>query len=149
VSSDNDIILSGQVDVISGNLGGPDLTFGGTLTMQLNLGPDEFYVASDGVTQTVYGEVGTGGPGNPAGILNLVFPAGFTPEVGDEFYLFDWGDGVDSSFSEINTPALPAGESWDLNDIYTTGTVSIVPEPTSIALMLGAGGLLLRRRKSA
>jgi hypothetical protein len=145
VNSYQALNLPGSTTITSGVVIAPELTFGNTLTMQLNLGPET--VSAYGQTFTLDEEIGTGGPGNPSGVLNLEFPAGFVPAIGDEFGLFNWGGGVNSAFSQINTPALPAGESWDLSDIYTTGTVSIVPEPGSIGLLLAAGGLLLRRRR--
>jgi len=117
--------------------------FGNSLTMQLNLGPQ--VVDENGTPTIANDEIITGGNALVQGDLDLVFPTGFMPAVGDQFSLFNWDGSENGSFSEINTPALPGGEAWDLSGIYTTGTVTIVPEPTSIGLMLAAGGLLLRR----
>jgi len=138
------LTLPHMTDIASGLVQGGYVTFGSSLTMQLNLGLVKVF--EGGNTLSAYDELVTTAPGEPSGTLNLDFPTGFSPVIGDVFNLFYWGDGVDSAFSQVNTPALPPGEYWDLSDLYTTGTVSIVPEPTSIALMLAAGGLLLRRR---
>jgi hypothetical protein len=144
VDCNNTFYLPPSVTLYSGEIQAEHLVFGSSLTLQLNLGPVE--ADYDGSLRTFFGEISTGYSIAPSGVLNLVFPPNFTPAIGDEFSLFSWGS-VTSSFSQINTPALPFGESWDLSDIYTTGTVSIVPEPTSIALMVAAGGLLLRRQR--
>jgi hypothetical protein len=136
-------VLPGLTDDIFGVIAGDSVTFGSTLTMQLDLYPIQ--IVENGITLTEYSEIAvTGSVANPSGVLNLVFPGDFAPSIGDDFHVFDWADGVSGAFSEINTPVLPSGESWDLNDVYTTGMVSIVPEPSNIALMLAAGGLFLR-----
>jgi len=111
--------------------------------MQLNLGPE--IVDENGTPSIANDEISTAGNAFVQGDLDLVFPNGFAPAVGDQFSVFNWDGSENGSFSEIITPTLPGGESWDLSEIYATGTVTIVPEPTSIVLMLSAGGLLLRR----
>jgi fibronectin-binding autotransporter adhesin len=66
---------------------------------------------------------------------------------GDVFNLFDWGT-VSGTFSTVNLPALDPGLTWDQSQLYTAGTLSVIPEPST--LLLGSLGLLaLLRRKRA
>jgi autotransporter-associated beta strand protein len=72
--------------------------------------------------------------------------------AGDVFKLFDWSslsvlngaftvDAVDLNLS----PSL----SLDVSNLYTLGTVSIIPEPSRLMLMLlGLFGLMMRRRRN-
>jgi hypothetical protein len=82
--------------------------------------------------------------------LDLNYLDGFSPSVGDSFELFDGP--TSGSFSEVSLPALANGLSWDTDNLYTAGVVSVVPEPSTLAI-LGAGvvGLifcgLLRHRE--
>ena len=90
--------------------------------------------------------VSTGGELSYAGILDLTLPSGFAPTIGEQFSVFSFRSET-GSFSQINAPPLPAGESWNLSGIYTTGIVTVVPEPASSVLTLASGTLLLRRRQ--
>jgi fibronectin-binding autotransporter adhesin len=70
---------------------------------------------------------------------------------GETFNLLDWGS-VSSSFAITNLPALdnPA-LTWDLSQWDTSGILSVVPEPSSVALALIGGAALLwqaRQRRS-
>ena len=80
--------------------------------------------------------------------LTLTLASGLAPSDGDSFNIFDFGAGatVDGEFSTLNLPTLAAGLSWDTNDLLVNGSVSVVPEPSSLAL-LGIGGLCLLRRR--
>jgi len=66
---------------------------------------------------------------------------------GDTFNLFDWGS-KDGTFSAVNLPELDTGLTWDQSQLYTTGTLTVIPEPR--AALLGGLGLLalLRRRRT-
>ena len=59
---------------------------------------------------------------------------------------YDWGKLYDT-FGSLDLPALPAGLSWDTSELYSTGTVAVVPEPTVLALLCIGGCLLLRKRR--
>ncbi|MEI8196188.1 MAG: PEP-CTERM sorting domain-containing protein, partial [Phycisphaerae bacterium] len=83
------------------------------------------------------------------GRLDLELAAGVDPSmmVGLSLQLFQWNAPLDSAdrFSSIVTdPRL----SFDLSNLYTTGTITInaVPEPMSLGL-LGLGGLLTLTRR--
>jgi len=79
--------------------------------------------------------------------LNVTETNGYTGNPGDTFTLFSFGS-ESGAFSQTNLPALSAGQQWDTSQLYTAGTIQIVPEPgTWTLLALGLGGLALRRRK--
>ncbi len=81
------------------------------------------------------------------GLLDIVSLGGFSATNGASFDLFNWDGGVSGEFSAISTDALAAGQSWDTSELYTTGQLSVIPEPGSIGLLgLGSGILLFTRR---
>ena len=68
--------------------------------------------------------------------------------LGDSFQLFDWsGVTPTGHFNIVNDLAGVEGPGgplyWDTSALYTTGVVTLVPEPSSLALLgVGAIGLL-------
>lgn len=68
--------------------------------------------------------------------------------LNDTFNLFDL-DSTSGAFSAVNLPALDPGLSWDQSALYTSGALTVIPEP-NLAALLGAFGLLalLRRRRN-
>jgi hypothetical protein len=67
------------------------------------------------------------------------------PGAGDLFNLFDWGS-LSGAFDTVNLPALGGGLSWNTSQLYTNGTLLVVPEPNSAALLLaGLAPLMLKR----
>jgi hypothetical protein len=85
----------------------------------------------------------SGIPVSLGGDLELDLAAGIDPTglVGETFRLFDW-TGVDplGQFGEV-TSNLPAGYSWDTSQLYSTGDVTLVPEPDTLSLLVAALGL--------
>jgi hypothetical protein len=77
-------------------------------------------------------------------ILNVANLAGsFTP--GQSFDILDFGT-VSGTFSLLN---LPGGEgNWDTSKLYTTGEITVVPEPAAATLLLAGALLALRRRRA-
>jgi hypothetical protein len=71
----------------------------------------------------------------------------FAPALGDEFDVLDFSS-LSGQFTTVNLPALDGGLSWDTSNLYTDGTISVAPEPATLALVaLGGLALLGRRRK--
>ena len=62
----------------------------------------------------------------------------FEPAGGDQFSIFQFTE-VTNTFDQINLPALGDGLAWDDSSLYSTGSLSVVPEPGSILL----GGIAL------
>jgi len=121
---------------ISGNsniLGG-QVYFGSSATIQL----------SRGMTYAV----GAGMDLYPSGSLTLTLAPGLFPVVGDQFNLFQVFGPISGTFSSINFPPTGTGV-WDTTHLYDSpnGFISVVPEPTAMALLtLGAAAILGRRR---
>jgi fibronectin-binding autotransporter adhesin len=81
---------------------------------------------------------------NFGGTLNVSNIAGVLV-VGQTFNLFDFAS-KSGSFSSINLPTLNSGLEWNQDNLYTTGEISVVPEPGA-ALLGGLGMLALLRRR--
>ncbi len=85
------------------------------------------------------------------GTLDVELLNGFTPSAGDDFDILDGS--TTGSFAQIDLPARGGGLSWNTADLYSTGTISVVPEPSTMVLLAAGGiglfGYGLRRRKAA
>jgi fibronectin-binding autotransporter adhesin len=79
------------------------------------------------------------------GTLN-VSNVGATLVNGDTFDLFNWGS-KSGTFSAVNLPGLDSGLSWDQTQLYTTGTLTVIPEPHATLLDMFGTLYLLRRRR--
>ncbi len=75
------------------------------------------------------------------GSLELLFAEGTNPAdlIGTTFDLFDWDGAVRSGEFEI---VPQAGTVWDTTKLYTTGEVTLVPEPSTV-MLLGIAAVLL------
>jgi ArsR family transcriptional regulator len=113
-------------------------------------------VASDGTLEmelggyavgTEYDRLTVTGLASLDGLLDIVFLDNFAATNGASFDLFNWDGGVSGTFSAISTTALETGQYWDTSELYTTGQLSVIPEPGSVGLLgLGSGILLFTRR---
>ncbi len=70
------------------------------------------------------------------GTLDLELLDGYTPAIGDSYDILNGP--TTGRFAQINTPALPNGEQWNTSNLYTNGTVSVTPEPSTLALFAAA-----------
>lgn len=88
------------------------------------------------------------------GTLQLRLGAGsglnaLTFAEGDQWQLFNWDTlGVSGYFTTYDLPTLAAGRGWDVSQLATTGTVAVIPEPGTLALLAGALPLCWRRRRA-
>ncbi len=82
-----------------------------------------------------------------AGTLNVT-ATGDTLVQGDKFNLFDAAS-FTGTMAPGTLPTLDPGLSWSLADLGTDGTISVVPEPASAALLVLGSTLLFRRRRQA
>lgn len=62
------------------------------------------------------------------GLLQGFFFTGYTPNVGDEWDVFDFGGTVAGEFDFLNLALLPDGMAWNLDELYTEGILRIFPE---------------------
>ena len=121
-------ILSGTVNSIA------DTDFSGTTTIQLSA--------------TTHDPFSGAASGNYAGILDFTLQNSFVPFIGEQFDIFSYLSGGSGTFGAVNLPTLPGGESWDSSHLYSTGVLIVVPEPSSVGLVLLAGmATALRRRR--
>jgi hypothetical protein len=91
------------------------------------------------------------------GLTTLSFsPSSYTGALNDAFQLFDVSAGSWSGASEFaidtnSLPTLTGGLAWSTSNFETNGSISVVPEPGTIGLLLLAGAVcgLLTRKASA
>jgi hypothetical protein len=83
------------------------------------------------------------------GTLDVKLIDGFSPALGDSFDLLDWGALI-GAFAAVNLPALAGDVAWDSSRLYSDGTLAVIPEPaTSALLAAGLAVLALRGRARA
>jgi autotransporter-associated beta strand protein len=115
------------------------------LTGSLSLGPasiSNFEI--NGLNPGDFDQVNVSGLLTLGGTLNLITTGSYSN--GDFVQLFDAGS-FDGTFASITGTDLGGGLSWDTSALSTSGTITVIPEPT--AALLGSLGLLtlLRRRR--
>jgi hypothetical protein len=82
-----------------------------------------------------------------AGMLRVTADAGFMPSVGQQFAILSLSPSVLTGvFDHIDLPSLGGGLSWDTSQVYSSGTIGVVPSPGTLVI-LGLSGLALRRRR--
>jgi T5SS/PEP-CTERM-associated repeat protein len=84
--------------------------------------------------------------------IDVALENGFTPVAGDSFKLLSWDSSPNWTLdpSLIHLPGLDGGMYWDTSNLVSGGTISVVPEPATAALVgiILAGGMFRRRRGS-
>jgi hypothetical protein len=78
--------------------------------------------------------------------LTLADNLNYEDFVGTSFRLFNWNGRLQQG-DVFNHIIYVAGTQWDLSELYTNGTVTLIPEPSILSLTLLGGFLLSRRRK--
>ena len=70
------------------------------------------------------------------GVLSVQLIDGFTPGLGNTFDLLDWGSQT-GNFATMTLPDLSSnGLSWETGSLLIDGTLTVVPEPSSLLLTL-------------
>ncbi len=138
-----DVFLDGDLrpsDPVEVTFGGNAYLEGSTHTVMQLAGP---------VAGSQYDQIKVTGQLVLAGDLDVVLLDGYLPQPGQSFQLFD-GE-LSGAFSEVSLPALSSGLQWNTSNLSTNGTISVTPEPSTLALLAaGAIGLIgygLRRRR--
>ena len=67
------------------------------------------------------------------GTLDVTLIDGFTPSAGEGFDIFDGP--ATGNFNQVDLPALGNGLQWDTSQLYASGEISVVPEPSTLALL--------------
>ncbi|MBE3100271.1 MAG: PEP-CTERM sorting domain-containing protein [Planctomycetes bacterium] len=118
-----------------------DLVLGGAARLVAELGG-----AAPG---TGYDVVNVGGNLTLGGTLDVELLYGYSPSYGTTFDLLDWG-ALAGQFDAVDLPALGGGLGWDTSGLYSSGTIGVVPEPATLALLMAGGavaaGFRFRRR---
>lgn len=116
-----------------------DLTIAPDGTLEMEMGGYELGTEYDRLTVT--------GASVLDGTLSLDFLDSFSPTNGASFDLFNWEGGVSGAFASIDSSSLSGGLYWDTTNLYTDGQLSVIPEPTSAALILLVGGLFYVKKR--
>ena len=61
----------------------------------------------------------------------------YMPQPGDSYLLFSSGQ-LSGAFNQFVLPTLPNGEQWHTGNLDANGTISVVPEPGTLVLLVAA-----------
>jgi autotransporter family porin len=112
-------------------------------------GTSVFEITDPAFTAGSYDLVSGSGSVVFGGVLSLVFSGGTYADGFNVDQIFANTGGRSGSFSAVNATGLGAGQSATFNP--TTGTISVVPEPSTYAIALAGlacgGSVVFRRRR--
>ena len=84
-----------------------------------------------------------------AGGLEIELLDDFIPTLDDAFQIFEVTELL-GTFSSVLLPELSGNLSWDHSHLYSSGTLSVIPEPASTLLtgisLIGLLGLRRQRK---
>ena len=98
-----------------------------------------------GVTEGEYDRLLVAGTLEVDGVLEIELLDGFSPVTATDFQIFDFGT-LFGTFDSVLLPDLPGMLDWDSSHLYSSGTLSVIPEPATLPL-LTLGMLLAWRRR--
>ena len=100
--------------------------------------------------ETEHDLLDVGGVAYLDGRLEVALLSDFLPQTGDSFDIFDFNV-LSGAFGEISLPELANGLAWDTSLLYADGILAVVPEPSTILLLVTASVLMMqaRRRRDA
>ncbi len=85
------------------------------------------------VSGSQYDVLNLSGSGKLDGTLEIDLLNGFTPSAGDSFDIINGT--TNGTFDSLSLPALSPGLHWDTSALYSTGTITAVPEPSTLVLL--------------
>jgi hypothetical protein len=88
-----------------------------------------------------FGFLNVGGTAGLAQTLNVSFLGGFVPTVGDTYDFLTAGNLL-GTFADVNSPY-----ELQVNYFPIGVSITVLPEPTALAMLAAAAGLLLHRRR--
>lgn len=139
---DSAVTVAGQLN--PGNSPGT-LTFNEALTLESTA---TLTLEITGTAASLYDILANDGDDTLTADGALVFDTtGYTAALNDSFTVFtNWG-GFAGSFSSITGTDLGDGLSFDTSNLLVDGTVTVIPEPATLGLivMMGGGLLWIRR----
>jgi autotransporter-associated beta strand protein len=115
-------------------------TFAGSNTLRLELG---------GVEDGLFDRLAIGGEATLGGALDVLAIDGYTPTPGDAFELLvtDGAGRLTGAFDRVYLPTLRDGLDWRTDSTSTGLTLTVVPEPGTVVLVVGGLALLWRGRR--
>jgi cytoskeletal protein CcmA (bactofilin family) len=124
----------------------------GDVTMSKSTDPMlafEPYVTVGVYSPTEIGRLVVEGDFKPAGTFGLSTWFSFPGyQAGQSFDVLDFDPArLHGTFDQLSMPSLPQGLSWDVSQLYSTGVVSVVPEPSCAIAAVGALAALGRPAK--
>ncbi len=116
-------------------------------TLQIRIADSTSYDQLDVLGGITLGD----GLGSGGGLLEVLEFGVANIAVNDQFQILLWDDlsSLSGEFDTVSLFELSEGLEWDLSQLYTSGMISVIPEPGHFALGIGALALLalvLRRR---
>jgi hypothetical protein len=121
-----------------------EVSFGGDVV----LGPSSATLMElSGTEPGEYDRLLVAGVLDVAGGLEIELLDDFIPTLDDAFQIFEVTELL-GTFSSVLLPELSGNLSWDHSDLYSRGTLSVIPEPATLTL-LAIGTLLARGRRRA
>ena len=120
------------VDGFSPGNSSAEVSFGGDVV----LGPSSTTLMElEGTETGEYDRLLVAGSLEVGGGLEVELLNGFTPTIDNVFQIFDAMD-LSGTFSSVVLPDLLGNLGWDSSQLYTSGTLSVFPEPSTLGVML-------------